>query len=117
MAERFRRQADKFKTSKPELSKKLTAKAAVFEDADIRNLNSDTRTGLKTLFHLYKAKKIASRNLDDLKTYINVLAAMHQTIDGWIQTEVTVSGADVANLVLKHSETLGFEDSKSKEVK
>jgi hypothetical protein len=111
VSKRYRRQADRLESTSPELASELREKADTIE-----TLDPDTETGLATLVELYRAEEVASKRLGDLKTYLSVLAAIHETIDEWIQTEVTVSGEDVANLVQKHSSTLQLEDSNSEEV-
>lgn len=47
-------------------------------------------------------------NLKNLENVIQALKTTHQTVDGWIQTDVNASGEQVGQLVVKHAGMLGL---------
>ncbi len=59
------------------------------------------------LMTLRKSRRELPDDLANLKTIVDALRKTHAEVDAWIQTDVTVPGEDVADLVKTWSETMG----------
>ena len=58
------------------------------------------RTDLRTMLQLARTRAYVEKELlKQLDVHIHALANVHNTVDGWIQTDVTVHGNDVAKVV------------------
>ena len=47
-------------------------------------------------------------NLEDLRTIVKILQQSHAAIHNWIMTDVTVSGEELAGVVMDHADQLGL---------
>lgn len=54
------------------------------------------------------AKQEIPRNLENLQQVVSALQKTHATVDAWIQTDVTVSGEQIGQLVVDHQRVIGL---------
>lgn len=64
---------------------------------------------LKAILELGAMKAEVPQNLENLETLVKMLRKTHAVIDEWIMTDVTVSGAQVGQLVVRHAKELGLD--------
>ncbi len=56
---------------------------------------------LNNLLSLNQAKSEITDSLNDLNQYIEILKTMHNGVNDWIATDVTVDGSSIADLLIK----------------
>ena len=101
--------ADMLESNKPAKARRVREYA---NSLDMRNEiieDSMVRSYAAQILEWGALKKEIPENLGNLQQVVAALKTTHTTVDNWIQTDVKVSGQQIAEMVETHAKFLGLE--------
>lgn len=103
--------ANAIRNSHPGAARELEEYAEFLKSNGGKTIRDDfIRAHSATILSWGAAKQEIPVNLGNLVRVIQALRTTHQTVDAWIQTDVSVSGDQIAQLVGNHQKMLGLAD-------
>jgi hypothetical protein len=104
------RQAKLAEGENPGMAKVLREKADKAA-TDLRALVSpEERSALAELVRLESIKKSLPTQLRDLDEYVRFLQLVHEQVNEWVLTDVTVKGDELARLIDRNADLIGLGD-------
>jgi hypothetical protein len=90
-----------------EAADELEARAADFETGGAQAIEDELlRAYLEAYLELGALRREVPQNLRQLTTLVEILQETHSVVHEWVMTDVKVSGADIADLLVRHAEVL-----------
>ena len=103
--------ANAIKASSPQTARELEQFAAFLTSSNGATIQDDfIRAHSLAILSWGAAKQEIPANLANLQNVVKALRTTHATVDAWIQTDVSVSGEQIGQLVVDHQKVLGFAD-------
>lgn len=108
IAQALRRQAKEFRKHEysKETAEEFELKADDLERVATRTQDKMMDDMLESIVSLAQMKRDIPSDLSDLRSTIQFLGMTHDAVHAWIMADVTVSGEDVGEMLIKHEKTL-----------